>query len=89
MSHPGDCYCPGKGYKHLYTIAYTIGASHILATSIAIPSPAIAWIWDGKKYIGKVFAPIYPMTCDMPWPSLLVYHYSGLDHANAEHNAEE
>lgn len=56
MSHPGDCYCPGKGYKHLYTIAYTIGASHILATSIAILSPAIAWIWDGKD--------IYP---DIPY----------------------
>ncbi|MDY3742193.1 MAG: hypothetical protein SOZ94_04750 [Prevotella sp.] len=41
-----------------------------------------------KRYTGKVFAPIYPMPCDMPWPSLLVYHYSGLDHANAEHNAE-
>lgn len=47
------------------------------------PNYSVTMSWDRdccvyrtviKRYIGKVFAPIYPMTCDMPWPSLLVYH---------------
>ncbi len=84
MSHPGDCYCPGKGYKHLYTI----GASHILATSIAIPSSAIAWNGMEKIYRQGVRPDIpYDMRYAMAKP--VGVPYSGLDHANAEHNAEE